>query len=421
MKKLLALACLSALLQSCKKSKEETVPGYLSISEQGAELPYTVLKTLNNGTEINNGGFGSAASKHPFNSNEFYALTDRGANTKIPGGKVFLTPDYSPKIGHFMINGDGSVLELNTIQLKTPSGTPITGLPNPQGLGATGEIPYNLNQEVLSYDEYGLDPEGLVAMNDGTFWISDEYGPHIVHLNSNGVELERISPVGINTGERKLPAVFKTRRPNRGMEGLGITANGKTLVGIMQSTLYNPSKSDIINKSLTRILTFNIQTGETAQYLYKQDAKFNSNSEIVGLSETEFLVIERDGKFLGESGSVQKKIYKIDISQATDVSGAFNAVNGLMVDGKTLEQNTWEELKDNNIEPVTKELVSDLVLELNYPHDKLEGLWMIGDHKLGILNDDDFGVTTNDEGEVVSKILPQTQMVDKGTLYVIGF
>ena len=85
-------------------------------------------------------------------------------------------------------------------------------------------------------------------MKDGTFWISDEYGPHIVHYDEDGKQIERISPFGMDTGKRHLPAVLARRRANRGMEGLAANSDGKILVGIMQFTLFNPSKKEISNK-----------------------------------------------------------------------------------------------------------------------------------------------------------------------------
>lgn len=43
-----------------------------------------------------------------------------------------------------------------------------------------------------------------------------------------------------------LPQEFSYRRANRGMEGLTITPDQKTLVGIMQSTMDLPTKA--VNK-----------------------------------------------------------------------------------------------------------------------------------------------------------------------------
>lgn len=420
MKKVLFACVFTMVLASCS----DTTPSRIqSISDSGAVLPYSVLTTLPNGTEIRNGGFGSSAVAHPSACDMFYALTDRGPNATYKGeagnGKKFPVASYTPRIGLFKVNSDGSVTMEKEILLKNPVGEPITGLPNPKGRGTTGEIPYDNNGKVLSYDDYGLDGEGLVALKNGEFWISDEYGPHIVHYNADGVELERISPVGVDTGKRKLPAVFKKRRANRGMEGLAITPDEKILVGIMQSTLYNPSKKEVTNPTVTRIVTFDLKTAQTHQYLYRQNSKWLSNSEITALNNKEFLVIERDGKFSGAE-QAQKHIYKISLKGATDVSGNFNARDGLMIKGKTLEQCTWEDIEAAGIMPVKKERVADVVKALpnHYPHEKMEGIWLISDTTIGILNDDDFAVSVKD-GEVIRKILPGAGTVDRNTLYII--
>ncbi len=424
MKNILLLTfCAVGLFSACKNDNEEPVKFVVpELSNAGAAIPYTVLSTENN-TSIRNGGFGSAAVAHPTHAGEFYALTDRGPNADATGGKYFPVPDYTPRIGHFRLKSDGTIEKLGEILLKDPSGKNISGRPNPAGKGATGEIPYDLNNNVLAYDDYGLDPEGLVAMKDGTFWVSDEYGPHIVHVAADGKEIERISPLNLQTGNRKLPAVFEKRWANRGMEGLAITPNEKTLVGIMQSRLYNPSNAAAINKTLTRLVTFDIATGQTKQYLYRQELNDNSNSEITALSSTAFLVVERDQKFSAD-GSVMKHIYKIDISEATDVSGDFNAINGMLINDKALEANTWEELAAANIKPVKKALAVDLMSALgNYPHDKLEGMWLINQNTLGVINDDDFAIWSDPTTKIKQKTLSPTKgtQVDGNTLYIVKF
>ncbi|WP_221075027.1 esterase-like activity of phytase family protein [Agarivorans aestuarii] len=404
-----------------------TNPQILAKDEaSSAALPYQVLTSMENGTEIRNGGYGSAMTAHPHLADHFYALTDRGPNAKYQGpegkGKIFPTPEYTPRIGLFSFT-NGEVNQVKEILLKDPNGKLISGLPNPKGMGDTGEVAYANDKSVLKADPFGLDSEGLVALKDGSFWVSDEYGPHIVHYSATGVELERVNPFGTGTGGRKLPAVLANRRANRGMEGLAISPDEKVLFGIMQSTLYNPSKKTISNKNLTRIVSFDIASGKTKQYLYQQEAHNLSNSEIVALNQQQFLVIERDGGFAGASGKKQakyKRIYQIDLSQATDVSGDVDAELGLTFAGKTLEQMSWQELAQQGIKPVTKTLANDLLVDLPspYPHDKLEGLWLRADNQLAVLNDDDFAVAAKGE-HVIQKILPANQTIDRNTLYLL--
>ena len=409
-----------SMFSNCTKDSNLNFYEPPTLSNDGVFLSYSILKSIADSVEVRNGGYGSAATAHPINKSEFYAMTDRGPNAKVAGGKIFPTPSYTPRIGHFKLTPSGSVEKIRDIMIKNPNSINITGLPNPDGLGSTGEIAYDMNMNIIGTDDYGLDPEGLVALRNGEFWISDEYGPHIVHLDENGRQIERISPVGINTGNRSLPAVFSRRRANRGMEGLAITKDGKTLVGIMQSTMYNPSQSEAINRTVTRIVTFDISDGHTKQYLYKQEKDNNSNSEIVALTNTEFLVIERDGKFQGNE-CAQKHVYRIDISNATDVSGDFNNIDGYTINGKTIEQCSWQEIKNAGIKAVSKQLSVDLVASLgNYPHDKLEGLWIINESKLGVLNDDDFAVSSTG-GQLIQKMLTGSNEIDGNKLYIVNY
>lgn len=417
MKKLLLSAILFTALVSCKDDDKMNSQD-INYAKLPQEFPFSNLVTIN-GVDVINGGFGSGAAAHPTRKGEFYVITDRGPNTDYLNGKKFPTPNFTPTIMHFKINTEGNIEVIKYIKLKNPSGKPITGLPNPAGMGSTGETAYDSSGNVLGTDNYGLDSESIVAAADGTFWVSDEYGPHIVHYNADGVELERISPIGVNTGPRKLPAVLAKRRANRGMEGLCITPDGKTLVGTMQSTMYVPTKALATNTTLTRIVTFDIATGQTKQYLYKQNGGgSDSVCDITAISNTEFLVIERDGNFGSQGGT--KKVYRINIAGASDVTGTdIAAVDGMKINNKTLEQSTWDEIANAGIKTVSKVLAVDLVAKLGYEHDKFEGIVYLGNNKLAVFNDDDFGILDDGNGNPKAKILPKTGKVDKGTMYVV--
>ncbi len=423
-----ALAATAALLliscASTSKAGTTANSAFEKVGLNGSKVPYTVLAKTSDGVEIQNGGYGSDACAHPTDSNLFYLLTDRGPNIDFKGsngkGKMFPIPSYAPRIGLFKMNEDGSVSLVKEITLKTPDGKDITGLPNPDGKGATGEIAYDLDGNILVTEEFGVDSEGIGAMKDGSFWISDEYGPHIVHYDADGKQIERISPYGMDTGKRHLPAVLARRRANRGMEGLSVTPDGTTLVGIMQSTLFNPSKKEIKNNQLVRIVTFDIKTGSTKQYAYIQNKETDSTCGITALSSTEFVVIERDGKFSGEK-EAHKYLFKIDIKDATDITGENpESKEGLLINGKTLEQCSTDEIEAAGIKPVKKEFLVDLVeyLPNKYPHDKLEGLWILDSSTIAVANDNDFAINV-ENNQLVQKILPGTTSIDDDVIYVI--
>lgn len=453
-------------------TKQDINTAIITINEfvQGSPLPYSVLDASHINAaypeqklEIRGGGYGSDAAAHPTNANQFYALTDRGPNADFDGiagkGKQFLVPNYTPSIGLFELQADSKIIKVKEIILKDKNGNPISGLPNPKAFGGTNEVPYDVHGQPMTVnpqlpfdavsnpiktDINGLDPEGLAALQDDSFWVSDEYGPHLVHYDANGVEIARINAfandernnVMVEGKPILLPTEFTKRRANRGMEALTITPDQTTLVGIMESSMDNPDKSGRLS-SLVRMVTINLVSGQIAQYLYRLDNAAHVTSGIVALNDHEFYLIEHDRKFPLQDKSAQKLIYKIDIAHATDIATIANDKSvkqndrlGLTVNGQTLEQliaedeENWQTLENINITPVKKTLVVDVLASLNYPHDKLEGLWLRQDGSLGLLNDDDFAMTDTDiinpKSSVEQKYLDkQKTLEDANRLYIV--
>jgi hypothetical protein len=364
------------------------------------------------GVAIEGSADGSAIATVPGSTDEIYGLSDRGPNVdgRTDDEKVLPVPDFQPRINEFEL-GDGTATVEKTIGLTGTDGAPLRGLVDPQA--NTGETLVDINGKPLPTSDHGLDTEGLVALPDGTFWVSDEYGPFLVHFDAAGKELERMSPFN-----GSLPRELSLRTPNQGMEGLTITPDGSTLVGIMQSALKTPGlEGSAKSVPFTRIVTVNLATKAIGEYLYPlanpQETKV-AVSEITALTNTTFLVDERDGKL---APGADKLVYVADISGATDVGpntsvpGATydGAAGGLQVGGKALETaigvttdaEAVAALKAEGITTVAKTLKLDLgglLTELNakgefFGHDKVEGLATSdGGNTLTIANDSDFGL-----------------------------
>ncbi|GAB19068.1 hypothetical protein GOEFS_073_00880 [Gordonia effusa NBRC 100432] len=368
--------------------------------------------TTKGGVPIQASAYGSAWVAVPGSSDEYYGLTDRGPNVdgREKNEKVEPIADFTPQIGRFQLH-DGVAKLVSTIKLTGRDGKPLNGQVNPQA--TTGETIVDLDGKVLPASDHGLDTEGLVALPDGTFWISDEYGPFLVHFGADGREIERLSPF-----DGGLPRELALRSPNQGMEGLTITPDGKTLVGIMQSALDTPGLDGSAKKvPMSRIVTADLATKQTHEYLYPLANPKDTGvavSEITALSSTKFLVDERDGKTAPKG---DKKIYTVDIAGATDVGPRSSvagarydaAAGGLLIGTKPIESligttttgQAIEKLRGVGITPVTKEIKVDLgklVAQINphgdfFGHDKIEGLWSLdGGTKIVISNDSDFGL-----------------------------
>jgi hypothetical protein len=186
-------------------------------------------------------------------------------------------------------------------------------------------------------------------------------------------------------------------------------------VTVLEGPLENPKEAGR-KSTVTRLLSYDTRTGETRQYLYLQDAVDDRNSDLAAISQTELLLLERDAAMPGDSAhpSTIKRVYRINFAGATDVSDPANGPEGRLVNGRTLEASTPEELKTAGIVPVRKELVADL-LALGYPHDKPEGVAIIDASTIAVSNDDDFGVI---EGPA-PKLLPALKETDFNEVFII--
>ena len=191
-----------------------------------------------------------------------------------------------------------------------------------------------------------FDPEGVRVAPDGTFYVSDEYGPFIAQFDRQGNLLRRIEipahfAIANASGDPNVELLGNAsgRQANRGMEGLAISPDGGTLFGIMQNALLQDNAlaagtTDRISVN-TRILKVDLATGATAEYVYVLDASNRGQgvSEILAVNDHEFLVLERDNRSNLQTppqAPTRKTIYKISIGAATtDVSSIEGVPAGL--------------------------------------------------------------------------------------------
>ncbi|CAG7615520.1 esterase-like activity of phytase family protein [Paenibacillus allorhizosphaerae] len=346
--------------------------------------------------------------------NVFYSTADRGPNGELDVNgttiRTFPLVNYNPTIYKIEL-AEGKIKIIDQFPLKVNGINPatgnanITGLPNSKG---RDEAPYDAKGEKeLAYDPYGLDVEGIAYNpNDDSFWISDEYGPSIVHVKRDGTLIERIVPKGwaaqVDTplvpAREMLPAVYNKLRQNRGAEAVGITPDGKYMFMAMQSPLRNPNKDTDQSRQL-RIIKFDLAAlAPVAEFAYiAEDAKQFKGlkqadiviSDLVAVNENVLLIDERD-KNAGSDAQL-KRIFSIDLSNATNILGKYD---DQMAARKTLEQMSIDELKANGIMPPSKRTVLDLVA-FEYPYEKVEGLSLVNGDTIVIVNDNDFGIGSN--------------------------
>lgn len=268
------------------------------------------------GTAANDGrvGFFSDLYFDPIRS-EWWGLSDRG-----PGGG---TLSYDTRVQRFTLDidpGTGAISNFQIAQtIKFSNG----------GAAMNGLAPSPTN--VLGN---AFDPEGFVVHpKTGNFLVSDEYGPSLYEFNRSG-QLVRAytTPANLiprNAGSGTPNFAGDTgntagKRTNRGFEGLAITPDGKYAYAMLQSAMLDEGGG---GGSINRIVKFDTATGQAvAQFAYQMDGSGQGRgiSALVALNDHEFLVLERNNRGVGvgaDFATADKRVYKIDLAGATDVSG----------------------------------------------------------------------------------------------------
>lgn len=313
--------------------------------------------TLESGVNANLlGGCGSALAWA--GGHTFFAMPDRGPNaTDYAGGAaVDNTTSYIPRFNTLTLkltpNAAGAALPYRlTAKLRS---TTLFYSTAPLNYGTTASVPNGFAEGAVvnrgmpagryyfsgRSDNFGagnsadpanarFDSEGMRVANDGkSVFVSDEYGPYVRQFDRASGALIKTFTLPDNLAVANVNAVAKAetrentrgRVSNKGMEGLAITPDGKLLVGFMQSALIQDGGD---KARYNRIVTIDIATGATHEYAYDNqiDGKHYNSSEILALNQHEFLVLERDGKGLGEGNvAAFKRLMKIDLAGATDVT-----------------------------------------------------------------------------------------------------
>jgi hypothetical protein len=361
-------------------------------------------------------GIGSGAYYRPGDpANMIYTVSDRGPNFTCDdegqaitgltpeqmcgatkGGRVYPLPNYAPSIFSIELMPDNTFRVVDIIALKDRDGRPLTGIVNPLTIAST-DIPFDANAKRIPQDPSGIDLEGVVRLRDGTYWLSDENAPGIIHVAADGRVIKRLVPAGTEKDFKdakydivgSLPAILAKRQGNRGIESIAMSPDEAYLYFMVQNPLANPDSATYRNAANTRVFKMERASGKVVgEYVYVLDdpklyeAKSQSTlriSEMSALGPDRLLVLERTDTIT--------RIHEITLAGATNILGTkWDDV----ATSPSLEAN--KNVAEIDIKPTPKTLRFDSTKVKDAPN-KLEGIAMMGDGNMLIINDDDFGIT----------------------------
>ena len=334
---------------------EPTLVAIGSVSGLYEDFATQTAGPLENGVPGNRlGGLGSGLTY--MGGDWFLALPDRGPNAVAYNGCMDDTVSYINRFHTFHLSlspsDPGSILPFTLTPMLTATTLLSSRSPLVYGAGCgvagsgapalnaidhthyfTGRSDnFDPSRSSLNGNDARFDTESIRVSNDRRHvYISDEYGPYVYEFDRLTGERTKVFTLPAKFGVTNLSAMGNVeisgntvgRVANKGMEGLAITPDGKTLVGAMQSPLIEDGGD--LKGGVTRLVTIDIETGATHEYAYQLDGSSKTTvSDILAINDHEFLVDERDSKGRADavgSKAAFKKLFIVDIQFAHDVSG----------------------------------------------------------------------------------------------------
>jgi hypothetical protein len=394
---------------------------------------------------------GSGAFRPIGASNDvFYTVTDRGPTIDCAdseqgvgiadfcgagnSGDIFALKDFTPRIIKWQLSGVGTGLKLTqsaTMNLIDSNATALNGLPN-NFTSATVNKAYDNTGAEIAPSSNGIDPEALILLDNGKFWVAEENGPSLLLVDADGTVLERQLPAGLASDlnganytvkDDVLPAILARRKVGEGIEALAVSPDNKYLYFVMQSPLANPDAASVADSRIVRIGKVELNADGTAnsmvgEYVYRLDppshfaqknstdnkGDLKSNGDFVDQTQVtvnEAIALAEDHLVLVEQANTVSKYYRVNLANATNILGT-------SWDSTTTSPSLEEQENITGVTFAVKQLGFDS-LTLPLPTGitalgkNIEGMALLDANFAVVLNDNQYGIY-GDKGRVA--VLP---------------
>ena len=268
----------------------------------------------------------------------YFVLSDNGFGTQVNSADALLRyyvvrPDFTTGIVAPADVATGAALSSfnasSFVQLRDPNRVAGIPLVADQATYPGSAIPVDpsiVAGRLLTGADF--DPESFRRAADGTFYFGEEFGPFLLHADASGVLLDQPVPLPNTLEFGSNPLVQSPQYPatptgdlppltvanlgaSRGFEGMALNASGTRLLALLEGPLTTDPQRDrlLINE-------FDIATKSYTGRVfgYRLDDPAHAIGDLTAISDTEFLVIERDNN--QAAAAAFKRIFRIEISHA---------------------------------------------------------------------------------------------------------
>jgi glycerophosphoryl diester phosphodiesterase len=287
-------------------------------------------------------------------------LPDNGFGAKTNSADFLLAIHRVTPAWRTAKGGAGTIAVRSTIALRDPD----------------HKVPFALTREDRRLTGADFDIESIQRGDRGSFWIGDEFGPYLLHVDGSGKVLQAPIPLpGVKSPQS--PDLAAGETPNLpasgGFEAMAALPDGRTLLPITEKAVTTePDQTrHAVNEFDTRRSRY---TGRTWTYRTERADTFPADAQAI--DDHRLLVLERDN-FGGPQAQI-KRLYVVDLR--------VKAADGSLVKTQVAD------LLDLQNPGVTTELPGTYGLgqPFKFPFVSVESVLPLGGGRVLVANDNNF-------------------------------
>jgi len=253
-----------------------------------------------------------------------------------------------------------------------------------------GHVPFPLTRPDRVLTGADFDVESIVARPDGSYWIGDEFGPFLLHVDRAGRLLAPPVPTpGVQSPDNpNLGGGTPNLGRSKGFEGMAASPDGRFLYPLLEGTVTGDIAGEL------RMFEFDLRSGAYTgrRWAYRLGSPDLAIGDAIAVDANRFLVIERDN--LQGDAAVVKRIYLAD-RRDRDHDGALDKT--LVVDLLNI---------------ANPRRLGGFGEVFRFPFQTIEDVALLDDRTLAVLNDNNFPFSagrtpgTPDNNEFITIRLP---------------
>ncbi len=321
--------------------------------------------------------------------------------------ELAMLPSFAPTIYGLDLIENNTVQVSQTIALRGKTGKPVPGLFRRDTDEDRARV-FGVDAQPIEPGTTGVNPTSIIRFQDGSFLVSERYGPSLLQIAVDGTILKRLVIAGteadFDDSEYEvsgiLPALLKQGSDIANFESMSVSADEQFIFLAIRGPLAATGAGTQISSTTPYLRIFKLERVSMsiiAQFVYTLDAPqrfaadFNHHpreqsdvrlSEMISLPTEKLLLVERVSR--------TARFFMVDMREAKPLASVFDTE----IASPALEAMSAAEFAQSGIASLTKNLIydTDSLVTTGISAKRIEGVARLSDSELVIVSNNAFGI-----------------------------